>query len=188
MPPNKKRNPANASSPSLEEPVFPQYSDLTRVVGHVLPSSIMDATREHLSAKGALGSEGALCWAGTLKDNLALVTTALIFADSGEWGVHIPASQTGLLYAHCHARGLTLLAQVHSHPGPAFHSPTDERLPHSAEPGFLSLVVPNFGDCSFADFRAWAVFEQTTYERWRAWPMSEKTRRLRVLDSTVRIP
>jgi len=35
--------------------------------------------------------------------------------------------------------------QVHTHPGPAFHSPTDDAFPIIHTPGFLSLVIPGFG-------------------------------------------
>jgi len=35
--------------------------------------------------------------------------------------------------------------QVHTHPQKAFHSPTDDEFPIIHKPGFLSLVIPNFG-------------------------------------------
>jgi len=35
--------------------------------------------------------------------------------------------------------------QVHTHPGEAFHSRTDDEFPIIHTPGFLSLVIPNFG-------------------------------------------
>jgi hypothetical protein len=35
--------------------------------------------------------------------------------------------------------------QVHTHPGAAFHSATDDAYPIVHEVGFLSLVIPNFG-------------------------------------------
>ncbi len=170
------------------DPLFEQETQLKGLRRHVVPSTVLDVTREHLRWRGSEGHEGALCWAGIVKEGLAIVTTALPFVASGEWGVHIPAEQTGLLYAHCHARGLTLLAQVHSHPRNAFHSTVDEQLPHSAEPGFLSIVVPNFGRCSYSNFSSWAVFEQLRYEIWREWGNGEKRERLRVLDAVVRIP
>jgi hypothetical protein len=34
--------------------------------------------------------------------------------------------------------------QVHTHPGDAFHSVTDDRWPIVSTPGFLSLVIPTF--------------------------------------------
>lgn len=43
--------------------------------------------------------------------------------------------------------------QVHTHPGAAFHSKTDDDWPIVRTPGFLSLVIPNFalGPISLAD-------------------------------------
>lgn len=45
--------------------------------------------------------------------------------------------------------------QVHTHPGRAFHSPTDDAWPVVSQAGFISLVIPNFaqGEQSLAD--AW---------------------------------
>jgi hypothetical protein len=42
-------------------------------------------------------------------------------------------------------------AQVHTHPGKAFHSTTDDQWPIVSQPGFLSIVIPDFamGDVSF---------------------------------------
>jgi hypothetical protein len=34
--------------------------------------------------------------------------------------------------------------QVHTHPGRAFHSPTDDDFPIVRTEGFLSLVIPRF--------------------------------------------
>jgi hypothetical protein len=42
-------------------------------------------------------------------------------------------------------RQRSIRAQVHTHPGDAFHSPTDDHYPVIAVPGFLSLVIPRFG-------------------------------------------
>jgi hypothetical protein len=167
---------------------FTQTSAIDAIERYVILSSVLDATREHVRSRGTVGEEAALCWAGTVQGRSAIITTALVFASAGRQGhTQITAAATGLLYAHCHARGLTLLAQVHSHPADAFHSAIDERLPHSAERGFLSLVVPNLGACSFVEFDSWCVFEQVRYEIWREWPADEKRRRLTILDSVIGI-
>lgn len=49
----------------------------------------------------------------------------------------------------------TIRAQVHTHPGAAFHSATDDRFPVISQAGFLSIVIPHFarGNISFVD--AW---------------------------------
>jgi hypothetical protein len=41
-------------------------------------------------------------------------------------------------------RGLGVRVQVHTHPGAAFHSKTDDDFPLIHEAGFLSLVIPDF--------------------------------------------
>lgn len=40
--------------------------------------------------------------------------------------------------------GLSVRVQIHTHPGPAYHSATDDAFPIVHSPGFLSLVIPNF--------------------------------------------
>jgi hypothetical protein len=41
--------------------------------------------------------------------------------------------------------GMGIRVQVHTHPGEAFHSRTDDAYPIIHTPGFLSLVIPKFG-------------------------------------------
>lgn len=156
---------------------------------HLLLRSVLDVTRHHLLRHGAEHEEAAVCWAGTMAGEVALVTTVLRFVTASSHGaVHVTPESSGLLYAHLHARGLTLLAQVHSHPASAFHSLVDERSPHSPERGFLSAVVPYFGDCAFDDFSAWAVFQQVRYEKWRELSREEKRARLHILDTDILVP
>lgn len=38
----------------------------------------------------------------------------------------------------------SIKVQVHTHPGEAFHSFTDDRWPIVSQPGFLSVVIPDF--------------------------------------------
>jgi hypothetical protein len=42
------------------------------------------------------------------------------------------------------ATGTGVRAQIHTHPGRAFHSTTDDAWPIIHTPGFLSLVIPHF--------------------------------------------
>jgi hypothetical protein len=53
-----------------------------------------------------------------------------------------------------------LVAQIHSHPGEAFHSLGDSQHATSYHQGFISIVLPNFGrgvqsllDCAVYEFR-----------------------------------
>ncbi|MDP1912386.1 hypothetical protein [Brevundimonas sp.] len=40
--------------------------------------------------------------------------------------------------------GLGIRVQIHTHPGAAYHSATDDAFPIIHQPGFLSLVIPRF--------------------------------------------
>src|SRR5262245_48087376 len=86
---------------------FAQQTDLSRVRRYLVPSMVMDVTRAHILTEGGQDREGALCWAGLLTSDDALVTTAIVFVRAGRSGhTTISRTETGLLYAHCHARGL----------------------------------------------------------------------------------
>jgi len=45
--------------------------------------------------------------------------------------------------------------QIHTHPGKAFHSPTDDKWPIVAQVGFLSLVIPDFATGEPSLNQAW---------------------------------
>lgn len=52
-------------------------------------------------------------------------------------------------------RQRSVKAQVHTHPGAAFHSQTDDDWPIVAQPGFLSVVIPNFAMNGITLKNAW---------------------------------
>lgn len=49
----------------------------------------------------------------------------------------------------------SIRAQIHTHPGEAFHSATDDQWPVVSTVGFISLVVPNFARGSIALSDIW---------------------------------
>lgn len=52
----------------------------------------------------------------------------------------------GRLWLDLARRDRTVRAQVHSHPGSAYHSARDDQFPLIHTPGFVSVVVPNFAN------------------------------------------
>jgi hypothetical protein len=48
-------------------------------------------------------------------------------------------------WKHLAASRRSVKAQVHTHPGRAFHSKTDNDWPIVSQPGFISIVIPDFG-------------------------------------------
>jgi len=68
------------------------------------------------------------------------------------------------------SRGIRV--QVHTHPGAAFHSHTDDAWPIIHTPGFLSLVIPRFasGPVGFAEAYLAEMREDGS---WREVPVEE---------------
>jgi len=60
-------------------------------------------------------------------------------------GFRVDESWVARLWKHLSDAGLGVRVQVHTHPGHAFHSQTDDEWPLIRTPGFLSLVLPDFG-------------------------------------------
>jgi hypothetical protein len=63
--------------------------------------------------------------------------------------------------------------QVHTHPGEAFHSPTDDNFPIVHTTGFLSLVIPNFALGSVG-FDGAYLAEIQADGRWREVAIAER--------------
>jgi hypothetical protein len=63
--------------------------------------------------------------------------------------------------------------QVHTHPREAFHSPTDDEFPIIHKPGFLSLVIPNFG-LGPVGFKDAYLTEIQKDGRWREVPIPSR--------------
>ena len=57
------------------------------------------------------------------------------------------------------------VARIHSHPGAAFHSYTDDRNPALNYPGALSIVVPNFGKDLSKGIDKCAIYRRSN-QRW----------------------
>ncbi len=76
-------------------------------------------------------------------------------------------------------RGERLLAQVHSHPGRAYHSPMDDAYAVVTSPGGLSLVVPDFAARPF-NVAECAVYRLTTGGKWAEVPLAKASRLIQV--------
>jgi len=120
-----------------------------------VPAGVIDRVVAHLRMCGAHGLEGVAFWAGQLQRSQFVVTQAfiprqhaLIDTRSGV-GVAIDGEELFRLNVWLHNVGLQLIAQVHSHPGSAYHSSTDDDMSVVTRVGALSIVVPDFAAGAF---------------------------------------
>jgi hypothetical protein len=128
------------------------FLDLTEVI---VPASLAEYANGHLRRVGKDGNEGFALWAGERHGSIFYVTECIIPAQSGlryEGGVcvRVEADELFRLNVHLYEAGLQLVAQLHSHPGDAYHSDTDDAFPIATVSGALSLVIPDFAREPFA--------------------------------------
>lgn len=74
-----------------------------------------------------------------------------------------------------HSLGLTICAQVHTHPKKAYHSAVDSELPLVTLPGSLSLVIPNFAAPSVR-LEEWAAYRFLGAGKWQQLGASDVVR------------
>lgn len=114
-----------------------------------VPASVVEQTQRHLRDMGRRGFEGFVLWAGTNEASGFEVRHAVVpeqRASRSELGVcvMVGAAELHRLNVWLFRERLALIAQVHSHPGEAYHSATDDAYPIVTAVGSFSLVVPDF--------------------------------------------
>lgn len=142
------------------------------VVEHVrVPRELVEEIQQYFRTAGRRGNEAVGFWAGTQQETHFVVTA-----------VYLPGQRAGNLGGGCvvmvdgdelfrmnvwlHENRLTLIAQLHSHPGDAYHSDTDDDYPVMTRTGGLSLVIPDYARDAFSLATA-AVYRLTANIGWQ---------------------
>lgn len=139
---------------------------------------MVDKTQATLREFGRHGLEGFCVWLGSTRAAVEQVLVPPQRSISSESGVGYFLEPETLfqLNRFLSTRGLKLIAQVHSHPGHAYHSVADDEYAIATKEGSLSLVVPDFARGP-ADLRTWAVYRLTAGQ-WIEVPRSEVERQV----------
>lgn len=149
----------------------------------LVPQHVVNHLHEHLRAMGELGCEGVGFWAGVQSGDVFEVRTAVIPTQwsgrttdgeaegsdeaHGGGGLAVVISGDALFQMNVwlYEQRLTLIAQVHSHPGDAYHSGTDDLYAVLTCVGGLSIVVPDFATEPFSLERA-AIYRLGQHGLW----------------------
>lgn len=118
-----------------------------------------------LAALREVGNRGFECfglWLGTVEPDEVHIGTLQIPAQrsshvSEGCQVTVDGDELFRISVLAHELNQLVCAQVHSHPGLAYHSNLDDVAPLVSIAGALSIVVPNFADDPL-DLAAWATF------------------------------
>ena len=155
---------------------------LTEIDVITLPQHLARRTQDHLRAAGSRGCEGMALWAGQFDGSGFGVTEVIIPKQDGlitDHGLAVTVSGEELhrINVYLYRKRLRLVAQIHSHPGHAFHSDTDDRYAVVTACGSFSLVVPNFAAGPFE------VAKLATYRLLKGWWWWDRSPRWRKVPS-----
>lgn len=155
---------------------------LSAINNIVLPLEHITSVYEHLRYMGKHGAEGVAVWAGIFSSDQEFVIQKTIIPKQKSFisnsGLHylVDGDEMFRLGELLHASGLSLIAQIHSHPGEAYHSETDDAYPIVTKAGAISIVVPDFASAPFT-IENWAVYMLSKSGEWKKLP-KEKIRNL----------
>jgi hypothetical protein len=150
-----------------------------------VPRNCAEAVHAHLRKVGHQGFEGLGLWAGTQTGDLFTVQEAVIPAQKHirtEDGVCVitEAQELHRLNVWLYRSKLSLIAQIHSHPGRAYHSSTDDQYAVATTVGCFSLVMPDFATGPFAIERL-ASYRLDAAGTWRGIVASRAARMITIV-------
>jgi hypothetical protein len=135
----------------------------------VVPPQVIAETQLHLRAHGTRGEEGVVLWRGLVSP--PRVSGAVVpLQDCSVGRFRVPLEERQRITRELAGTAEVIVAQVHSHPGHAFHSSIDDAEAIPRRPGALSLVVPDFAACPEL-LDAAALFELRRDGSWISVPL-----------------
>jgi hypothetical protein len=148
-----------------------------------IPSSILRESSSHFLKHGK-HSECYVLWCGDMLENQEARIASCVHPShlSSPVGISVPLEEIIRVQQLIAEERKFLFGQVHTHPGNAFHSSTDETFPFSHKPGFFSIVVPNFGRRKLESLYGCEVFELKSGGSWRKLNQAEIGERFVILQ------
>jgi hypothetical protein len=127
-----------------------------------IPRDLFEESHFMLREIGEEGYEGMVVWAGRRDGGVFSVLAVRLPAQQSTRtsdGLFLLVDDLELhrLGIWLYREKLELIAQVHTHPGAAYHSKTDDAIPIVATRGAISLVIPDFASGP-AELTAYSAF------------------------------
>lgn len=130
-----------------------------------LPEALLQESFGQLRACGAGCRECQILWISPWADPQRLMAMAHPLHSASAVGFVVEDGWLNRFWLELADRKLGVRCQVHTHPGAAYHSATDDAFPLIRVPGFLSLVIPRFaqGPVGFRDAYLTQVQQDSTW-------------------------
>lgn len=143
------------------------FLDITSIY---LPESCALSALNWMYKMGEKEVEGVALWAGVRSNNAFHIKRTIIpeqKAGSLEEGLIyvVDGKELHRISLELFDTDMQLIAQIHSHPGEAYHSETDDAYPIVTVLGGVSVVVPNFARGGL-NISEWAVYRFLPETNW----------------------
>lgn len=110
-----------------------------------IQTGVLERTFKHFRECGAAGRECQVLWISPWAEVSRIAEAVHVQHRSHAFGFEVESEWLNGFWLELASRKMGVRVQVHTHPGRAFHSETDDKFPIVHVPGFLSLVIPSFG-------------------------------------------
>jgi proteasome lid subunit RPN8/RPN11 len=108
-------------------------------------AGVVEGTLSELREGGDAKCERLVLWLGRRRAGGFNVTTGLVPPqESASDRFFVSPSGMAAIFAELRSERLMIVAQVHSHPGDAFHSDADDEMAIVRHEGAFSIVLPRF--------------------------------------------
>lgn len=110
-----------------------------------VPRQLLVKTFAHFRECGQGQRECQVLWVGSWSCPEQISEIAHPKHEANLYGFALDGAWLNAFWLRLGQDNMGIRVQVHTHPREAFHSATDDQYPILHTPGFLSLVIPDFG-------------------------------------------
>jgi proteasome lid subunit RPN8/RPN11 len=110
----------------------------------VVTQDLLDRTFEVFRRCGGAEHECVAYWTGPRDDASVIDDLQHPDHESSEFGYAVDSEWLSTFFRDLYEKSRSARAQIHTHPGSAFHSVTDDKHALVPAPGFISIVIPDF--------------------------------------------
>ena len=143
-------------------------SGMPKVHNFRVPRVLIEESAQLLRDLSANKREAVILWAGVLEDDCVSVRRIIVPEfTSTRISFNVALNERISLAKELAKQDELLLAQLHTHPGRAFHSDADDRLALPRHTGAISIVIPCFAATWAGDLTAASVYSHEGRSIWR---------------------
>jgi proteasome lid subunit RPN8/RPN11 len=138
-------------------------------VGLQVGERLLEQSLSTMRRCGGGRRECVLFWAARASDTSRVILVEHPAHTATRDGYSVDGNWLTQLWERMATDDTRVVAQVHTHPGVAFHSRTDDAFPALSTPGFVSVVIPRYATEDL-DLGSWFVAELQEDGNWQSQP------------------